>query len=110
MPIRNTNIPQKTNSFSKLFTEYFKVEKFQFSKKFTFRFEYRNRANSFNKFQAAHYGYFDQKSFENTVFLDKELSKMTIVCPKCASWRSNQEWHSIGADTVNNMKQTSFFK
>ena len=37
---------------------------------------------------------------KNTVFLEKKLPKTTIVCPKCAPWRSNQEWRSIGANTV----------
>ena len=37
---------------------------------------------------------------ENAVFWDEKLSKITTVCPKCASWRSNQEWRTIGADKV----------
>ena len=45
----------------------------------------------------AHYG---QKSAKITVFLDDFSPKLTIVCPKCVSCRSNQEWHSICADTV----------
>ena len=28
------------------------------------------------------------------------LPKITTVRPKCVSWRFNQEWRSIGADTV----------
>ena len=28
---------------------------------------------------------------ENEVILDENLSKMTIVYPKCVSWRSNQD-------------------
>ena len=36
-----------------------------------------------------------------TVFLDEKCPKMTIVCPKCDSWRSNQDqWRSIGTDAV----------
>ena len=38
------------------------------------------------------------------VILDENYSKMTIVCLKHASWRSNQEWRSIGADTVISKK------
>ena len=34
------------------------------------------------------------------VFSDDFSPKLTIVCPKCVSWRSNQEWHSICADAV----------
>ena len=33
-------------------------------------------------------------------FFDQFSAKLTIVHPKLVSWRSNQEWHSIGADTV----------
>ena len=31
---------------------------------------------------------------------NKKWPKITIVCPKCASWRSNQEWRSISTNTV----------
>ena len=37
---------------------------------------------------------------KNMVILDENCPKMNIVCIKCASWRSKQEWRSIGADTV----------
>ena len=43
---------------------------------------------------------FDQFLSKNTLNLDKKLLKKTTVCPKYAPWRSNQEWHSICADTV----------
>ena len=32
---------------------------------------------------------------------DKNCPKTTIVCQLSASWRSNQEWRSIGAVTVS---------
>ena len=44
--------------------------------------------------------YFSEKSSKITVFLADFSPKLTIVRPKCVSWRSNQEWHSICADTV----------
>ena len=47
---------------------------------------------------------FGQILSKNTLILDKKLLKMTIVCPKCAPWRSNQEWRSICVDTVTKME------
>ena len=38
---------------------------------------------------------------KNVVLFGDFLLKWTRVHPKCVSWRSNQEWHSIGADTVD---------
>ena len=43
---------------------------------------------------------FDEKSLKIIVFSDDSSPKLTMVCPKCVSWRSNQERCSIGADTV----------
>ena len=43
---------------------------------------------------------FGKKSSKITLFLDNFSPKLTVVCPKCVSWRSNQEWPSICADTV----------
>ena len=34
------------------------------------------------------------------LFLDNFILKQATVCPKCISWRSNQEWPSYGADSV----------
>ena len=48
-----------------------------------------------------HNGQFWQKIFEKLLFFDDFSSKMTNVRPKCVSWRSNQEWRSIGAATVH---------
>ena len=36
-----------------------------------------------------------------TIFLGEFSTKPAIVCPKSVSWRSNQEWRSICADTVD---------
>ena len=55
----------------------------------------RRRSIKFLDFYAAH-----EKSSKITVFSDDFLPKLAIVCPKCVSWRSNQEWPSICADTV----------
>ena len=46
--------------------------------------------------------YFSEKSSKIAIFLADFSQKLTIVRPKCVSWRSNQEWHSNGADTVIN--------
>ena len=43
---------------------------------------------------------FNEKSSKITVFLDDFSPKLTKVRPKSVSWRSNQEWPSICADTV----------
>ena len=37
----------------------------------------------------------------NTVILDDFILKMTLVHAKSIPWRSNQEWRSICADTIN---------
>ena len=45
---------------------------------------------------------FGEKSSKITVFSDDFSPKLTKVRPKSVSWRSNQEWPSICADTVYN--------
>ena len=51
--------------------------------------------------------YFAEKSSKITVFLADFSPKLTIVRPKCVSWRSNQEWRSIGMDTVFDLTTVS---
>ena len=41
-----------------------------------------------------------------TIFLGEFSTKPAIVCPKIVSWRSNQEWRSICADTVVEISQS----
>ena len=43
---------------------------------------------------------FGEKSSKITVFSDDFSPKLTKVRPKSVSWRSNQEWPSICADTL----------
>ena len=47
-----------------------------------------------------HNGQFWRKIVEELPFFAEFSPKMTYVRPKCVPWRSNQEWRSIGADTV----------
>ena len=60
----------------------------------------RRRSIKFLDFQAAHNGQFRRKIVEKLPFFADFSPKMTYVRPKCVPWRSNQEWRSIGADTV----------
>ena len=43
---------------------------------------------------------FGEKLAKITAFSADFSPKFTIVPSKCVSWRSNQEWRSIGAGTV----------
>ena len=43
---------------------------------------------------------------EKLPFFANFLPKMTYVRPKCVPWRSNQEWRSICAVTVEENKVT----
>ena len=54
----------------------------------------RRRSINFYDFLAAHSGIFVKFLSKKLVILDENCPKLTIVCLKCASWRS------IGADTV----------
>ena len=60
----------------------------------------RRHSIYFQQFQAAHSGHFLQFLSKNIVIMNKKLPKITTVSPKCASWRSNQEWRSISTNTV----------
>ena len=60
------------------------------------------RSIKFLDFYAVHNGQFRLEIVEKLLFFDDFLPKMTYVRPKCVPWRSNQEWSSIGADTVYN--------
>ena len=60
----------------------------------------RRRFVNFCDFSAAHSEHFSYFSSKNTVILDKNCQKMTIVYLNCALWRSIQEWRSISQDAV----------
>ena len=60
----------------------------------------RRRSIKFYNFSAAHSGHFCYFYVQKYSNFGQKLSKMPIVYLICASWRSIQEWRSIGADTV----------
>ena len=57
-----------------------------------------------------HNDQFRRKIVEKLPFFANFSPKMTYVRQKCVPWRSNQEWRSIGADTVYREIQTNLAK
>ena len=65
--------------------------------------ERRRSIKIWDFFDYAIWSFLAKNCQKTTVFLDGVLAKVTIVGPRRVSWRSNQEWRSICADTVVNM-------
>jgi len=81
----------------------FLVSKLKFVQPYTVAAQLeRRRSIKILDFLAAHYGLFRRKIVENYRIFGRFFVKIDHSVPKFVSWRSNQEWRSICADTVHN--------